>query len=87
MKNSKQPIAETNLAGVFILRQDKLKWLKNYCHFGDSRLWRHGLFLPQIAEVVSGSAQVQVNGSTMEIQAADNTVINYNSFNIGLGES
>ncbi len=73
----------------YFWRQDKLKWLKKtIAILVILAFWPAPVYsLPQIAEVVSGSAQVQVNGSTMEIQAADNTVINYNSFNIGLGES
>ena len=43
--------------------------------------------LPQNLEVVSGDADVQVDGSTMVINASDGTIINYSSFDIGEGEN
>lgn len=42
--------------------------------------------LPQVSEVVSGSADFAVNGSTMQINASDNSIVNYNSFNIESNE-
>ncbi|MBF0253300.1 MAG: hypothetical protein HQL29_05725, partial [Candidatus Omnitrophica bacterium] len=43
--------------------------------------------LPQDIEIVAGSADIQVEGSTMVINAADGTIINYSSFDIGAGEN
>ncbi|MBF0252286.1 MAG: filamentous hemagglutinin N-terminal domain-containing protein, partial [Candidatus Omnitrophica bacterium] len=43
--------------------------------------------LPQDIEIVAGSAEVMVEGSTMVINAADGTIINYSSFDIGAGEN
>jgi filamentous hemagglutinin family protein len=49
----------------------------------------HSAFcLPQIDKVVSGSADVsRPNGSTLQINATDKTIINYKSFDIGKNES
>ncbi|MGB2661628.1 MAG: filamentous hemagglutinin N-terminal domain-containing protein, partial [Candidatus Omnitrophota bacterium] len=44
--------------------------------------------LPEVKEVVSGDAEVQyVDSNTMQINATDNTIINYNSFNIQENET
>ncbi|MBL7155778.1 MAG: filamentous hemagglutinin N-terminal domain-containing protein, partial [Candidatus Omnitrophica bacterium] len=44
--------------------------------------------LPEIDEVASGSATIEYpDANTMKIDAADNTIINYNSFNIKENES
>ncbi|MFQ5951994.1 MAG: filamentous hemagglutinin N-terminal domain-containing protein, partial [Candidatus Omnitrophota bacterium] len=44
--------------------------------------------LPEVEEVVSGEAEVKyVDSNTMQINATDNTIINYNSFNIQENES
>ena len=44
--------------------------------------------LPTIDEVVSGQADISYTGTdTMNINASDNTIINYTSFSIGENES
>ena len=43
--------------------------------------------LPQINEVVNGQADYHVDGNTMTINATNDTIINYNGFNIGSGET
>lgn len=43
--------------------------------------------LPQVGDVVSGDADVEIDGNTMTITASDGTVIDYTSFNIGQNES
>ncbi|MBU1134093.1 MAG: hypothetical protein KJ569_04175, partial [Candidatus Omnitrophica bacterium] len=44
--------------------------------------------LPQVDEIVSGTAQVeQINPHTLEITASSDAIINYKSFDIGEGES
>jgi filamentous hemagglutinin family protein len=47
----------------------------------------HAYCLPQIDGIVSGSADINVTGTTMLINAADKTIINFKSFNIGENES
>src|SRR5690606_5049991 len=42
---------------------------------------------PQGPQVVAGSATFQQNGSTTVITAGNNTIINYQSFNIGHGQT
>ena len=43
--------------------------------------------LPEVDEVVSGAAEINISDpQTMNITATDNTIINYNSFNIGENE-
>jgi filamentous hemagglutinin family protein len=42
---------------------------------------------PEGGKVVAGSATFHQNGSTTTINAANNTIINYRSFNIGAGET
>jgi len=43
--------------------------------------------LPQVDDIVSGDAEVVIDGNTMTVTAADGTAIDYNSFNIGENES
>ncbi|MFH1939247.1 MAG: filamentous hemagglutinin N-terminal domain-containing protein, partial [bacterium] len=44
--------------------------------------------LPQVDEVISGTAEViQLNPHTLEITASSDAIINYKSFDIGEGES
>ncbi len=43
--------------------------------------------LPQIEEVISGAAQIQVDQNTMTIHASENTIVQYSSFNINPHES
>ncbi|MBD3425932.1 MAG: DUF2341 domain-containing protein [Candidatus Omnitrophica bacterium] len=43
--------------------------------------------LPKVDEVVSGKAEVNVSDNTMRIDAADNTIINYSTFDIAENES
>ncbi|MDB4349876.1 filamentous hemagglutinin N-terminal domain-containing protein, partial [Omnitrophica bacterium] len=43
--------------------------------------------LPQDPEVVEGSADIAVDGNTMNIDASDNTIIDFQSFDISQGES
>lgn len=43
--------------------------------------------LPEGASVEAGSATISVDGSTLNINAPSQTVINFNSFNIGQNET
>ena len=43
--------------------------------------------LPQTPEVVSGSAQIHVDQNIMTINASENAILNYSSFNINANES
>lgn len=45
------------------------------------------LAVPQNPQVVAGSAGFSQNGSVMTITAANRTIINYSSFNVGRGET
>lgn len=51
--------------------------------FSPSQVWA----LPQVQEVVSGSADIRVDQNTMTILATDNTILNYSSFDLAPHES
>lgn len=50
-------------------------------------MWNVALALPELNTIVNGNAVTDTQGDVMTIDASDETIINYDSFNIGANES